>query len=101
MQNIEAIKYLDTLEMGDCLTVNIPIFRNETAKVTVVYAGKDKEGRYEFIDNGEFVLSKELLQKGKVSIDKGFDEKVAKKIYKRIRKEYEKFHKTKKDRDVR
>lgn len=101
MQNIEAIKYLDTLKMGECLTVNIPIFRNETAKVTVVYAGKDKEGRYEFIDNGEFVLSKELLQQGKVSIDKGFDENMAKKIYKRIRKEYEKFRKQKHNRDVR
>lgn len=43
MKNIEAIKYLDTLKMGDCLTVNIPIFRNETAQVTAMYIGRRKD----------------------------------------------------------
>lgn len=102
MKDIEAIKYLETLEVGSFLTVNIPISANENIPVTAMYAGKDKEGRYEFLDTGEFILSKNFLQRGQVSIEKGFDENMALKIHSRVRKEYEKAHKNhRKNRDVR
>ena len=99
MQKDEAIEYLEKLEIGTFLTVNIPISNNYNIPVTAMYAGKDKEGRYEFLDTGEFILSKDFLEKGKVSIDKEYDDNNAAKINLRIRKEYEKKHN--KNRDVR
>ncbi len=99
MQKDEAINYLENLKIGNFLTVNIPIFSNCNIPVTAMYVGKDKEGRYEFLDTGEFILSKDFLEKGKVSIDKEYDDNNATKINSRIRKEYEKKHN--KNRDVR
>lgn len=74
MREDEAIKFLETLEVGTFLTVNIPISPNQNMPVTAMYAGKDKDGRYEFLDTGEFILSKNFLEKGKISIEKEFDE---------------------------
>lgn len=99
MREDEAIKFLDTLEVGTFLTVNIPISSNQNMPVTAMYAGKDKDGRYEFLDTGEFILSKEFLEKGKISIEKEFDDESAMKIHTRIRKEFEKKHN--KNRDIR
>lgn len=92
MQKDEAIDYLENLKIGNFLTVNIPISSNCNIPVTAMYVGKDKEGRYEFLDTGEFILSKDFLEKGKVSIDKEYDDNNATKINSRIRKEYEKKH---------
>lgn len=99
MKEDEAIRFLETLEIGTFLTVNIPISPNQSMPVTAMYAGKDKDGRYEFLDTGEFILSKDFLEKGKISIEKEFDDNSAKKIHSRIRKEFEKKHN--KNRDVR
>ena len=49
------------------ITVNIPIFRDEIKPITIMYAGKDKEGRYNFIDSGNFILSKDFIEKAKVT----------------------------------
>ena len=92
MREDEAISFLETLEVGTFLTVNIPISATQNMPVTAMYAGKDKEGRYEFLDTGEFILSKDFLEKGKISIEKDFDDESAMKIHKRIRKEFEKKH---------
>ncbi len=77
----EAIEYLDKLETGMFLTVNIPIFRDEVKPVTVMYMGKDKEGRYNFIDTGRFILSKNFIKKGKVTLDKSYNKDEAFDIY--------------------
>lgn len=77
----EAIEYLDKLETGMFLTVNIPIFGDEVKPVTVMYMGKDKEGRYNFIDTGRFILSKNFIEKGKVTLDKSYNEDEAFEIY--------------------
>lgn len=97
MKEDEAINYLETLEVGTFLTVNIPISASENVPVTAMYAGKDKDGRYEFLDTGEFILSKDFLEKGKISIEKEFDDESAMKIHTRIRKEFEKKHNKNKD----
>ncbi len=97
MREDEAIKFLETLEVGTFLTVNIPISPNQNMPVTAMYAGKDKDGRYEFLDTGEFILSKNFLEKGKISIEKEFDNESAIKIHKRIRKEFEKKHNKNRD----
>ena len=74
MKQDEAIEYLEKLEVGMFLTVNIPIFRDEVKPITVMYAGKDKDGRYNFVDTGNFILSKDFIEKGKVTLDKEFNE---------------------------
>lgn len=97
MKEDEAINFLETLEVGTFLTVNIPISTNENIPVTAMYVGKDTDGRYEFLDTGEFILSKDFLEKGKISIEKEFDDESAMKIHTRIRKEFEKKHTKNKD----
>lgn len=92
MKSIEAIKYLENLEAGSFLTVNIPIIRDTIKPITAMYVGKDEDGRYEFLDTGEFVLSKDILSKSQITIEKEFNDKDAMKIHSRIKKEYDKKH---------
>lgn len=92
MESIDAIKYLENLKEGSFLTVNIPITKDTMQPITAMYVGKDEDGRYEFLDTGEFVLSKDILSRSKITIESKFNEKDAAKIHSRIRKEYEKKH---------
>ncbi len=85
MKQGKAIEYLEELEIGNFLTVNIPIFRDEIKPVTVMYAGKDKEGRYNFIDTGFFILSKDFIEKGKITLDKEFNKDDAFEIYSKVK----------------
>ena len=87
------------MEQGMFLTINIPISKNYYQPVTAMYVGKDKDGRYEFLDTGEMIMSKELLRKSDITIDKDFDKNDAAKIHKRIKLEYEKTHKKKNKED--
>ena len=88
MKEYEAINYLENLREGRFLTVNIPIFRDEVKPITVMYLGKDKIGRYKFVNKesiifSTFVLSKEIIERGEISIDKSFDKDKAYEIYSR------------------
>ena len=85
MKQEDAIEYLEKLEVGMFLTVNIPIFRDEVKPITVMYAGKDKDGRYNFVDTGNFILSKDFIEKGKVTLDKEFNEDEAFDIYSKVK----------------
>ena len=85
MENQETIKYLDNLLVGMFCTVNIPLYNNEKIPVTAMYIGKDKDGRYNFIDTGRFVLSKEFIEQKSMTIDKTFDEDKAFEIYSKVR----------------
>ena len=85
MKQDEAIEYLEKLEVGMFLTVNIPIFRDEVKPITVMYAGKDKDGRYNFVDTGNFILSKDFIEKGKVTLNKEFNEDEAFDIYSKVK----------------
>lgn len=96
----QAIDYLEKLEKGNFLTVNIPIFRDETAQVTAMYLGKDKDGNYNFLDTGNFKFTKEFLEKGKITIDKEYDGDIAMDIHAKFRIEQEK-KKQKSNRDYR
>ena len=51
MQELEAINYLEKLEVGNFLTVNIPVTSTTSIPITAMYVGKDKDGRYNFISN--------------------------------------------------
>lgn len=93
MSEDDAINYLDKLERGNFLTVNIPISRDEVVQVTAMYIGKDEMGRYNFADKGNFVLSKEFLERGKVTIDKEYKRDDAFEIYSKIRTKLDKQHK--------
>ena len=96
----QAIDYLEKLERDNFLTVNIPIFRDETAQVTAMYLGKDKDGTYNFLDTGNFKFTKEFLEKGKITIDKEYDGDIAMDIHAKFRIEQEK-KKQKSNRDYR
>lgn len=93
MEREDAIKYLENLQQGDFLTVNIPIIADKKIQVTAMYVGKDKEGRYNFIDSGNFILSKEFLEKGKVTIDKEYNRDDAFEIYSKVKMKLDKQHK--------
>ena len=93
MREDEAINFLDQLEKGNFLTVNIPISRENVIQVTAMYIGKDEMGRYNFADKGNFILSKEFLEKGKVTIDKEYNRDDAFEIYSKVRTKLDKQHK--------
>lgn len=102
MEKEDAIKYLENLQQGDFLTVNIPIIADKKIQVTAMCVGKDKEGRYNFIDSGNFILSKEFLEKGNISIDKEYNGDIATDIYAKFKREQERKNKQKKhNRDYR
>lgn len=84
MENKEAIDYLNNLQQGMFCTVNLPLYGNEVIPITAMYMGKDKDGRYNFIDTGRFILSKEFIENKSISIDKTFDEDKAFEIYSKI-----------------
>lgn len=91
MENQEAIEYLNNLQQGMFCTVNIPICsNNEKIPITVMYMGKDKDGRYNFIDTGRFIMSKEFIENKAISIDKSFDEEKALEIHSKVRMQFSK-----------
>ena len=90
MEREDAIKYLDSLEKGHFITVNIPIIADEKIQVTAMYMGKDKNGRYNFIESGNLVLTKDFLNKGNITIDKEYNGDVALELYARFEKEQKK-----------
>lgn len=86
MEKQEAIEYLNKLERGMFCTVNIPLLNNEKMPLTVMYIGKDDEGRYNFVDTGRFIMSKEFIEQKAISIDKSFDEEKASEIYAMVKR---------------
>ena len=101
MESQDAINFLENLESGNFLTVNIPIYKNQIQPVTVMYTGKDNEGRYNFVDSGIFKISKEFLEKGTVTIDKEYDGNIALDIHEKVKMEQERKQKHKNNRDIR
>ena len=99
MKEHEAIEYLESLEKGQYMTVNIPLMGDDVIPVTVMYMGKDSNNRYNFLDTGRFILTKEFNKKSKVTINKEFDGNKALEIYSKVRLEMEK--RNKKNRDAR
>lgn len=90
MENQEAIDYLNNLQKGMFCTVNLPLYGNEIMPITVMYMGKDKEGRYNFIDSGRFIMTKEFIESKSISIDKNFDEEKAIEIHSKVRMQFNK-----------
>lgn len=90
MEKQEAIDYLNKLQTGMFCTVNIPLISNEKIPITVMYIGKDEEGRYNFVDTGKFIMSKEFMEQYSITVDKSFDKEVAMKINAKVRKETDK-----------
>lgn len=87
MKEQEAISYLDSLERGNFIIVNIPILEGEDIPVTAMYIGKDYDNRYVFADTGKLILTKDFIEKGKITIDKEFDGEKAMEIYSKIKLE--------------
>ena len=87
MEKQEAINYLNNLQKGMFCTVNLPLYGNEVMPITAMYMGKDKDGRYNFMDTGRFILSKEFIENKAISIDKKYDEDKAFEIYSKVRRQ--------------
>ena len=87
MERQEAINYLNNLQKGMFCTVNLPLYGNEVMPITSMYMGKDKDGRYNFMDTGRFILSKEFIENKAISIDKKYDEDKAFEIYSKVRRQ--------------
>lgn len=100
MSENETVEYIENLEVGNFLTINIPIYGDEKISITAMYMGKDKEGRYNFTDNSRFIFSKEFIERGKISVEREFDGDKAIDIYAKVKKQQEKTNKQK-DRDSR
>ena len=98
MKEHEAIEYLESLEKGQYMTVNIPLMGDDVIPVTVMYMGKDSNDRYNFMDSGRFSFTKEFIEKGKVTIEKEFDGEKAEEIHAKVKLEIER---KKKNRDAR
>ncbi len=60
----------------ECFVLSIYqyVMTKKKIPITVMYMGKDKDGRYNFIDTGRFIMSKEFIENKSISIDKSFDE---------------------------
>lgn len=102
MQEFDAINYLEKLEVGNFITVNIPITSKQSIPITAMYVGKDKEGRYNFKDSGHLTLSKEIIEKGKITIDEKYDGNIAQDIHEKLKWESERQRQKKnRNRDVR
>ena len=87
MERQEAINYLNNLQKGMFCTVNLPLYGNEVMPITAMYMGKDKDGRYNFMDTGRFILSKEFIENKAISIDKKYDEDKGVEIYSKVRRQ--------------
>ena len=85
MEKQEAINYLNNLQKGMFCTVNLPLYGDEVIPIKVMYIGKDKDGRYNFMDTGRFIMSKEFIENKAISIDKNYDQDKAFEIYSKVR----------------
>ncbi len=85
MEKQEAINYLNNLQKGMFCTVNLPLYGDEVIPITAMYIGKDKDGRYNFMDTGRFIMSKEFIENKAISIDKNYDQDKAFEIYSKVR----------------
>ena len=85
MEKQEAINYLNNLQKGMFCTVNLPLYGDEVIPITAMYIGKDKDVRYNFMDTGRFIMSKEFIENKAISIDKNYDQDKAFEIYSKVR----------------
>lgn len=65
-----------------------------------MYIGREKDGRYNFIDTGGFQLSKDILERGIITIDKDYNGKEANDIHEKY-KILQQHKQKKKNKDVR
>ena len=93
----EAINYLENLEVGNFLTLNIPIYSGEFLATPVIYLGKDDEDRYIFEEHSSYKISKDFLKRNNIFIDADYDRGKAYEIIDEVKKRM----KNKKNRDAR
>lgn len=87
-----AIEYLEGLKKGSFLTVNIPLISNMKMPVTVMYIGKDSDGRYNFIDTGKMVMSKSFIEQQAITVDKNYDKEKAMEISHNLKIQHNRKH---------
>ena len=87
MEEKDTIDFLEKLERGNFCTVNIPITNSQKIPVTVMYMGKDKQGRYNFRDTGRFIMSKHFIEQQKIKVNRDYNQEQAMEIYSKVKLE--------------
>lgn len=88
MKQEKAINYLEKLEKGSFITINYPLVAGVNIPVTAMYLGKDENGRFNFKEESRVAFTKDMLQRGVISIDSEYDRGKALDIDEQVRKEY-------------
>ena len=78
MQKENSIKILEELQNGMFCSIRLPLTNSMKSDITVMYLGKDKDGRYNFYDgggaSGTFKMSEDFILRRDIQITKQFDE---------------------------
>ena len=103
MQQNNSMQVLSDLERGMFCSIGLPLTNSMKSDITVMYLGKDKDGRYNFFDGGgacgTFKLTEKFIREKNIEITKQFDEEKTFELYQELNKKTERIKQ--KDRDSR
>lgn len=93
MQKENSIKILEELQNGMFCSIRLPLTNSMKSDITVMYLGKDKDGRYNFYDgggaSGTFKMSEDFILRRDIQITKQFDEEKTFELYQELNKKTE------------
>ncbi len=93
MQKENSIKILEELQNGMFCKIGLPLTNSMKSDITVMYLGKDKDGRYNFYDgggaSGTFKMSEDFILRRDIQITKQFDEEKTFELYQELNKKTE------------
>ena len=88
MQEKNSIQVLEEIVAGKFCVIGLPLTNKMTSDVTVIYLGKDKDGRYNFYDGGgncgAFKLKKDFILQRDIKIRQIEDKTID--LYKELNK---------------
>ena len=88
MQEKDSIQILEEMETGKFCIIGLPLTNTMRSNVTVIFLGKDKDGRYNFYDGGgncgAFKLKKDFILQRDIKIRQIEDKTID--LYKELNK---------------
>ena len=88
MQEKDSIQILEEMETGKFCIIGLPLTNTMRSNVTVIFLGKDKDGRYNFYDGGgncgTFKLKKDFILQRDIKIRQIEDKTID--LYKELNK---------------
>lgn len=93
MEQNNSMQVLNDLERGMFCSIGLPLTNSMKSDITVMYLGKDKDGRYNFYDgggaSGTFKMSEDFILRRDIQITKQFDEEKTFELYQELNKKTE------------